>query len=539
MSGASARAIAEAASRLQPHAAELAVRWRRRSAGLPRAATPAVGRLLLEGGLGLLASRNFAAYAESVDYTARRLAKLRVPLYAIGAGLRAQAAVAEPLLAGYFGARSRDACAALEQFQQAVYLRVVRAYDEVQRAALEALLGVLDAELEARNLPDLLERLLGLAARAFSARWGGLLLARADGRLEPAGLFGVERRLVLANAPAGIFFREVLAQGRPGFVRDAANDPRIGQPYFRTLEIKSLWAAPLTGRWGRQPGWPAGTNSFGILHVDFDRAYECLPQERDLLLAFARRSSLAIERARLLESLAASNARVRRLSRELLRAQESERRRISRDLHDAAGQVMMATRLHLEMARRYTAGGPAEASIGQALASVDAGIRELRRIIRHLTPLGLGGGLAPAVRRQAAAFERTQNIAVQLLVRLPQRPPRELETLAYRWVQEALTNVARHAQARHVHLAITADAAALHLRISDDGRGLAAGAGCGGGGGFGLTAMRERVELAGGTFQIVPTPGGGVTLAADIPWPSAAAEIPLLPEPKPELSYPN
>ncbi|MGH9526028.1 MAG: sensor histidine kinase, partial [Terriglobales bacterium] len=265
-----------------------------------------------------------------------------------------------------------------------------------------------------------------------------------------------------------------------------------------------------------------------ILHVDFDRVYECLPQERDLLLAFARRSSLAIERAGLLESLAASHARVRRLSRELLRAQESERRRISRDLHDAAGQVMMATRLHLEMARRQAGGGPAEASINQGLASVDAGIRELRRIIRDLTPLGLGGGLAAAVRRQAAEFERVQCIPVQLRLRLPHRAPRELETLAYRWVQEGLTNVARHAHARHVQLTVTATDGQLHLCIADDGRGLDARRVAGvPGDGFGLAAMRERVELAGGDLRVLTTPGGGLTLEASIPWPATDAPEPL------------
>ncbi|MGH9534979.1 MAG: histidine kinase, partial [Terriglobales bacterium] len=383
-------------------------RWRRRPTGLPRAATPAVGRLLLEGALPLLAAGNTAAYAESVDYTARRLAKLRVPLHAIGEGLRAQVLAARPLLERSYADHSQEACAALDQFQQAVYLRVVRAYDEVQRGALQALLGVLDAELEARNLHDLLERLLTAAARTFAARWGGLLLMNGEGRLEYAALYGLERRLVCPDIPPGRFFQTMLSARRPGFVLDAANDPGVAQPYFRALDIKTVWAAPLARAARRPPTGAAApltqavapmASTVGVLHLDFDRVYGCLPQERDLLLAFARRSSLAIERARLIESLAASHARVRHLSRELLRAQENERRRISRDLHDAAAQVMMATRLHLQMARRLVVGRPAEAPIAQGLASVDAGIRELRRIIRDLTPLGLSGGLAAAMRR--------------------------------------------------------------------------------------------------------------------------------------------
>ena len=132
--------------------------------------------------------------------------------------------------------------------------------------------------------------------------------------------------------------------------------------------------------------------------------------------------------------------------------------------------------------------------------------------------------MAAAVRRRAADFERAHGLPVRLRLRLPVRPPRELETLAYRWVQEGLTNIARHAHAHHIELAITAAAGRLQLHLADDGRGID-------GtpeetGGFGLEAMRERVELAGGEFHLGATAGGGLTLEATIPWPESVVAGP-------------
>lgn len=520
------RIVADLAQHLQPHAVEMVERWRR-ATPLPGRTAENIARLFLAAPWALLARGDFHAFAEHIDYTARRIAKLRVPLHAIGEGLLTQVKVAEPYLAGYWPGRSPEMAAVLDAFQHVAFLSAVRAYDGVQRAALDALFGVMNAELEAASLGDLLQRLLSLASRAFAARWAGILLLAPDesgrhdlrrGPLRHAALYGLDAGLVCAEAPAGLFFRQVLRAAGPGFVVDAANDPRVGQPYFRALEIKSVWAVPLR----RHPGGP--NQVLGVLHVDFDRIYECLPQERDLLKAFARRSTLAIERAHLLESVRAGHAHIRRLSRALLGAQENERRRMGRDLHDAAGQTFMATRLYLEMAqRRLDPGHRAAAPIRDGLASVDEGISGLRRIIHDLAPLGLKEfGLAPAVRRLVAGFRHAQRVPVRLQLALPRRMPQEIETLAFRVVQEGLTNVARHARAHRVWLELRQTRDRLRIRLADDGVGLPAVSPRRAG--FGLTAMRERIELAGGTLRLTSNAGGGSVVLAELPLTKAAAE---------------
>lgn len=585
-----------------------------RPAGASRSrVAAALARLLTEAPWELLARGDFAAYCEHVQYTARRLAKLRAPLHRIGEALLAQSREAEERLAARRGRGRRGAAspsggevrAALDALRQVAFLEAAKAYDGVQRAALAALLGVLNAELEAAGPEDLLRRLLDLAARAFAAPWAGiwLLEAGADGRrrLTPAATRGAPGEFPRRDAPAGRFFYQVLRGGRPAFPADAANDPRVGQPYFRTLEAKSLWAAPLSLD-ARRGG------ALGVLHVAFEREFECLPRERDLLRAFARRSALAIERARLLSSISAAHARARRLSRELVRAQERERRRIGRDLHDAAGQTFMATRLYLEMAQRQLAeGGGAAAArrpIRAGLASVDAGIGELRRIISDLAPSGLEqGGLAAALRRLTREFQRASGVAASLRLRLPAALPREVEVLAFRFAQEGLTNIARHAHARRAWLSATLNATLsatlsatssatptaspsspssptsraasrdaagarasaarggdrLILRLRDDGLGLAAmlegegarsaetsggefaapdGRRTAGAGkdparvGFGLRAMRERIELAGGELRLSSPRGGGLELIAVLPLtpaPLAAGAVPAAP----------
>lgn len=522
------RLIAALAEHLQPNAPAMAERWRRQAIGLHGRAADQVARLFLEAPWALLARGDFAAYEEHIDYAARRLAKLRVPLHAIGEGLLTQAQVVEPFLAGR--ERSPEASAALDAFQHIAFLSAVRAYDGVQRAALDALFGVLNAELEAASLDDLLQRLLALAAEAFAARWAGILLAAPDAagkpHLRPVALHGVAADLVLPDAPVGRFFERAFRAAGAIATDDAADDPRVGPPYFRTLDIKSVWAVPLRGQ-------PRGAGvRLGVLHVAFDRVYECLPQERDLLTAFARRSSLAIERARLVESVRAGHADIRRLSRAVLRAQEDERRRIGRDLHDAAGQTFMATRLYLEMARAKLSGQPAAAApLRQALAGVDEGIAELRRIIHDLAPIGLKQlGLAAALRRLARDFRHAYAASLRLRLALPHRLPPEIETLVYRMAQEGLTNIARHARARHASLEVRMRRGRLLIRLADDGVGLDPAARAPRrGGGLGLIAMRERIELAGGSLHVAAVRGRGTLLVAELPLPAAeSAAAPAL-----------
>lgn len=464
---------------------------------------------------------------ESVHYTALRLAKLGVPLPQVTNAIHLYCDLAHE-----WRARERrpEVTAALDRLigrTQPLALSVAQSYVEEQGYAREALLSVLDAELNAHDLDELLQQLLVRASGVFPLRWGMILLAdRPDAPLRHRALLGIEPEWV-AKGGVGGFFTRVARQGRAGFLLDAANDPRIVQSYFRRLEVRSVWAAPLgTGRRPR-PGHVPVT---GALVIAFDRVYECLPRERALLLALAHRSGLAIERARLLESLAREHGRVRELSRRLLAAQDEERRRISRDLHDETGQALLALRLYLEMGMRQDPGPAVAEWIQRGLALVDRSVGELRRILAQLSPLGLDElGLEAAVRaelrRQASVSGWQTWVQFELGGSKLSRPT---ETLVYRVLQEGLSNIARHARARRVRLQVAAQGDELQIVLQDNGVGMPAPTATSSPGErhFGLAGMRERVRLVGGSLTMGSGRRGGVRLELRIPMLTAPSEHP-------------
>ncbi len=492
------------------------------------------------------AAPGLASWHEQVRYTAARLAKLGLSMQQVSAACAQFRLLAEARLRPRFG--PQRAAAAQAWFQQQTESAVAEAYVALQGNAVEALVKVLDAELSAANLDELLQRLLAQAAQMFPIRWGEILLVEEEAEeraahgaprpsmgagprpampLRHAAAYGLDPDMILEAAGVGPFFQAVLRRGAPAFLLDAANDPRIAQPYYRALEVKSVWAVPLVRR---PPGGraPARSEALGILTVGFDRVYECLPQERDLLLALAERSTLAIERTRMAERLRREQARVVELSRRLLEAHEEERRRISRDLHDETGQALLALRLYLEMGMRQSSPEAARAWLDKAVALVDQSVAELRRILAQLSPLLLDElGLEPALRLELRRLRAHHHWRTRFRFAAGgARLDPSLEVLVYRLVLEGLRNVARHARARRVHLTIARTAAGIAIRLHDDGVGLPQGrvpAPQPGAGQFGLAGMRERVRLAGGRLDLGSSRGQGACLAIHLPLDPAAA----------------
>ncbi|MGH9482114.1 MAG: histidine kinase, partial [Terriglobales bacterium] len=381
--------LAEAHRVLTTAAAELLGAWRRGFRITPRAsplAWPALEQILLPRPPAVLqpelddpeaaAGAQMERWWEQVHYTAARLAKLGL---ALGQVTRAMARF-RPLAVARLETRFEAATAAALQdwFQQQAALAVAEAYVEAQSAAVTALLAVLDAELSAAGLKDLLERLLRQAAAVFPVRWGEILLLEKDGggsgrgQLRHAAAYGLKAGAIREGAGAGTFLEGVLRRRAPGFVRDAALERGLAQPYYRELGVRSVWAAPLTG------GGPKA-EALGVLTVAFDRVYECLPREKELLRALAERSSLAIERTRMGERLRRERARAAELSRRLLLAQDEERRRLSRELHDGTGQSLLALRMYLEMGLRQPEGAQRRRWLRKGVALVDSSVAELRR----------------------------------------------------------------------------------------------------------------------------------------------------------------
>jgi signal transduction histidine kinase len=218
----------------------------------------------------------------------------------------------------------------------------------------------------------------------------------------------------------------------------------------------------------------------------------------------------------------------RRLFDRTLRATEEERMQVAADLHDGPIQRLTALAYDLEAAKqRLLRDGQGEgaARLDQAQAALSAEVQGLRQLMVSLRPPALDEvGLEAALRDQLGAFARRSGVACSLRVALDGRLAGELETVVYRVTQEALHNVARHAQAGRLWLDLEEAGDRVRLEIRDDGVGFepVPSSALVRNGRFGLAGMRERVEMAGGSWQIDARPGAGVTLRASFQVPSAA-----------------
>lgn len=209
---------------------------------------------------------------------------------------------------------------------------------------------------------------------------------------------------------------------------------------------------------------------------------------------------------------------LRLLSQRLLAVQEEERRHIARELHDQIGQSLTAAMINFQMLPIDRASGPA-IEVQQALAGVLSQVRELSLNLRPsmLDSLGLEPALRWYLDRQAVLGK----FEVQLdCLETGERLPPATETVVFRLVQEALTNVLRHARARQVRVQVERAGAVARLRVSDDGVGFDTEATLSraiDGGSFGVVGMRERAELAGGTLRFESRPGAGTVVIAELP----------------------
>ena len=238
------------------------------------------------------------------------------------------------------------------------------------------------------------------------------------------------------------------------------------------------------------------------------------------LVALGQQVGAALENADLYRRLEARRRDLERLSARMVAQHEEERRRLSRELHDESAQVLSALKMELGVLRE----GAPDASVDRldrALALVDTGIRSIRSVVNDLRPSLLDDlGLLPALRSLVADFTARSGLRVSLDVP-EQLPPlsKDAELALYRALQEALSNIVRHADAESVAVSVRDDGHAIALTVTDDGRGLG-GAGLEElerGGRMGLAGMRERIGALGGGVRFSSEAGAGVTVAVSIP----------------------
>ena len=227
-----------------------------------------------------------------------------------------------------------------------------------------------------------------------------------------------------------------------------------------------------------------------------------------IIIAAAGTMFLVLSEGR--DALAARSAQLEQLTRLLLRTQEEERRRLARELHDEAGQILTAAKIELDLDGRTQAG----MLVGRA-------INQIRDVSHLLRPSELDDlGLLPALRGLVEDFGRRSRITARL--EAPDQVPgcpAELEVALYRVVQEALTNVARHSGARTVEVVLRADDGLVRLTVADDGTG-APGEPTPH---LGLLGIRERVAALAGRLEITTASGAGFRLDATIPLAVTAA----------------
>ena len=225
----------------------------------------------------------------------------------------------------------------------------------------------------------------------------------------------------------------------------------------------------------------------------------------------AGRCREAIERVRVAQDL-------RRLEAEARQAEEEERRRIGRELHDEAGQSLLLLRLQLELIERE-APAPLAAGLGGARETAGHVIEELRRIVAALGPSVVERlGLRASLRQLVSRFRKMHSAQARCQIGdLPDQFPRRVEEVIYRVAQESLQNVAKHSQATFVNLSLRAADRTIRLKVSDNGVGFDTDAAKAKPMSFGMAGMRERAALLGGTLAVLSSPARGATVVLQLP----------------------
>ncbi|NIC41941.1 response regulator [Aquabacterium sp. A08] len=233
--------------------------------------------------------------------------------------------------------------------------------------------------------------------------------------------------------------------------------------------------------------------------------------QRALDLAAARRAQADAARA-----LTESRQRLVELTEHLQASIDRERADIAREIHDDIGGSLAAVKLDLAWLARRSTDAEAQTHVQAALAMAEHALGASQRIMRNLRPAVLDQGLMPALQWLTRTFAERTGLAVGLHGRLRAPLDPKVDMVAYRTVQEALTNVLKHAQARAVRVEVSDLEDFLTLEISDDGRG-AGPAELAKLQSFGLLGLKERAQTVGGWLDVATAPGQGMTLILSVP----------------------
>jgi len=508
--------IIEVTRALEPYFPDIAAKWREKIAQefhFEGRIVVALEQLQLGAACAFICSKNdFKGLLENLSYHGSRLAKLKVDTRVIARSLELYLNVCEPYVGSLFGERRNELIATLETLSSACFVVVSGAYFDAKSEQNTALLSILDAELSATDLTSVFNQVLAITAKLFGATTGVLLLKEpGTNRLQAKAKLGFRSEDDLTIEIGQGFSGAIAASGVPDIVLDPAHDARVGSPALRNA-ASTLWGMPLN----------ANGEIIGVLVVGFTKPYEWLPTEREMMRAIADRSALAIDRRRIIEALREREVRIAELSGHLLRVQEDERKRISRELHDETGQALMVIRLYLGMLESTASGRGSRSQknkIRETVAVVDRTIEGIRRIIGRLSPLVLKElGLVAAIRKEAKDLAKNTGIRARVMVAEDiNRLDPEVEMVIYRVVQETLHNVAKHSHAKSANIILNYDDKSLRLLVEDDGVGFSTKSSNSRGNSFGLAGIKERVHSIGGEVRVASSKERGTRIEVAVP----------------------
>jgi len=381
--------------------------------------------------------------------------------------------------------------------------------DDLRRGlgALSALSGDLQ---RAGREQDVLDALLARPLALPAVRGSALYVVAGGGRfVRGAGVCASWPESPIPTSGAAVLGR-VIQTGRPQFSGDWTDAGPGGSAYAYAAVLPIL----------REEGVVAALVLVGHARDPFTAL------DDSFLLALGHQVGAALENADLYSRLETRTVELARLSARMIEQHEEERRRLSRELHDETAQVFSAVKMELGVLRDAAQSGEVD-RLDNVLALIDTGIRSIRSVTNDLRPSLLDDlGLLPALRSLVADFGERSGIRTGLAVPSVLPPlSREAELALFRALQEALSNVLRHANARTVDIGISINRQGVLLQVSDDGRGLPTGVAPESlelQGHMGLAGMRERITALGGTVRLRGGTGAGALLEVLVPAPDAA-----------------
>ncbi|HET7567779.1 MAG TPA: GAF domain-containing protein [Gaiellaceae bacterium] len=386
--------------------------------------------------------------------------------------------------------------------QAAVAIENARLYESATRwaAQLESLNEVMSALVGEFDLGRLLQLVADNLRALIDARTVTIALPYLDGLRIEAASGGSVDEYVGMELPARSKTMRVLERTRSERVDSVLDDPEIDQEAARRLEMTTALYVPIVVR----------GEAIGVIGAHDKQDSDPRFTHEDLRVAeiFAARAAVAIDLSR-------------RVAREALQrvvtAQELERRRLARELHDETGQALTSILLGLGMIEEAAISDRTKQAVDDVRDLVRATLQDVRQLAVELRPKALDDfGLVAALERLTESFREQTGIGVEFVPALPGgRLPPEIETALYRIVQESLTNVVKHARASKVSVVLTRKDDSVSVIVEDDGIGFEPARTRDGG--LGLVGMRERVGLLGGRLTVESRPGAGTTFVAEVP----------------------